>query len=139
MRRGAMEAEGSQASDIKSTAEQKVSEEKLRSAHQQLLDIIDFLPDATFVIDSDNKVIAWNKAIEAMTGVKATEILGRGNYEYALPFYGVRRPILIDLALKPASDSECSYYVLERDGKAIVAEIYLPEFKPGGVYLWSKA
>jgi PAS domain S-box-containing protein len=134
-----MEAERSQASGIKLTEEQKVPEEELRSVHQQLLDIIDFLPDATFVVDCDNKVIAWNKAIEAMTGVKAKEILGRGDYEYALPFYGIRKPILIDLALKPASDFDSSYYILEKDGKAIVAETYLPQFKPGGIYLWSKA
>lgn len=37
---------------------------KLRTAHQQLLDIIEFLPDATFVIDHNKKVIAWNRAIE---------------------------------------------------------------------------
>ena len=53
----------------------RFAEEKLRSAHQQLLDIIDFLPDATFVIDHDNKVIAWNQAIESMTGVTAKEML----------------------------------------------------------------
>ena len=55
------------------------------------------LPDATFAIDREGKVIAWNRAIEELTGVKAMEILGKGNYEYALPFYQDRRPMLIDL------------------------------------------
>ena len=119
--------------------EQRFAEEKLRSAHQQLLDIIDFLPDATFVIDHDKKVIAWNQAIEAMTGVTAEEMLGKGDFEYALPFYGKRRPILIDLVLKPADEIEWGYNALQRDGVAIVAEIYLPNLKPGGIYLWSKA
>ena len=36
-----------------------------------MADIIDFLPDATLVIDCDGRVIAWNRAIETMTGVKA--------------------------------------------------------------------
>ncbi|HET6581234.1 MAG TPA: PAS domain-containing protein, partial [Methanoregula sp.] len=57
--------------------------------------IIDFLPDATFVIDLDGRVIAWNNAMEALTGVPAEAMLGKGNYEYALPFYKERRPILI--------------------------------------------
>jgi len=35
-----------------------------------LSNIIEFLPDATVVIDKDKKVIAWNRAIEAMTGIK---------------------------------------------------------------------
>ena len=47
----------------------KQYEEKMR-ALQRLMDIIEFLPDATFVIDQDKKVIAWNKAIEEMTGIK---------------------------------------------------------------------
>ena len=39
-----------------------------------------------------------------MTDVKVEDMLGRGDYEYALPFYGYRRPILIDLAFKPDED-----------------------------------
>jgi PAS domain S-box-containing protein len=38
--------------------------------------IIDHLPDATFVIDTDGIVIAWNRAIEEMTGVAAHRMLG---------------------------------------------------------------
>lgn len=72
-------------------------EEELRHSKQQLEDIINFLPDATFAIDKEGKVVAWNKAIEKMTGVKAESMLGKGNYEYAIPFYGVRRPMLVDL------------------------------------------
>ncbi|NSW81817.1 MAG: PAS domain-containing protein [Syntrophothermus sp.] len=58
--------------------------------------VIDFLPDPTLVIDREGKVIFWNRAMEEMTGVPAQEILGKGNYEHAIPFYGERRPILID-------------------------------------------
>ena len=119
--------------------EQKIAEEKLHFAHQQLLDIIDFLPDATFVIDRDHKVIAWNQAIESMTGVKAREVMGKDDHEYALPFYKQRRPILIDLVQKPLDEGAEEYYTLQRDGEAVVAEIYIPSFKPGGIYLWGKA
>ncbi|MDD1750347.1 MAG: PAS domain S-box protein [Methanothrix sp.] len=130
---------------VKENADLKANISKLKKteiefkAHQQLLDIIDFLPDATFVIDHDKKVIAWNRAIEALTGVSAQEMLGKGDFEYALPFYGKRRPILIDLVLKPVHEIEEQYCALHRDGVAIVAEIYLPSFKPGGIYMWSKA
>jgi len=60
-------------------------------------EIIDFLPDATFVIDNSGVVVAWNRAIEKMTGVTAAEIVGKGDFAYAVPFYGKQRPILIDL------------------------------------------
>jgi len=46
--------------------ERKRTEEALQSAHQ--LDIVELLPDATLVIDKDGRVIAWNRAIEQMTG-----------------------------------------------------------------------
>jgi PAS domain S-box-containing protein len=75
--------------------QRKRMQEASISAERRLNDIIEFLPDATLVIDKDGKVIAWNRAIESMTGVRSEEMLGKGNYEYALPFYGDRRPILI--------------------------------------------
>ncbi|HMK15624.1 MAG TPA: PAS domain S-box protein, partial [Methanomicrobiales archaeon] len=45
------------------------AERAVERERQELLDIIEFLPDATFVIDRDRKVIAWNRAIETLTGV----------------------------------------------------------------------
>jgi PAS domain S-box-containing protein len=48
--------------------------------------IIDFLPDVTFAVDSKGKVIAWNRAIEEMTGAKPEDIFGKADYEYALPY-----------------------------------------------------
>lgn len=54
--------------------------------------IVEFLPDATFAIDSNKKVIAWNRSLEQMTGVKRADIIGSS--EYALPFYGRQRDII---------------------------------------------
>ena len=73
-------------------------EDELKESQRRLFDIIEFLPDATLVIDRYGKVQAWNRAMETMTGVKKEDMLGKGDYEYALPFYGTRRPILIDLS-----------------------------------------
>ena len=58
------------------------SDEVANLTRRQLMDIIDFLPDATFVIDKNRKVIAWNRAIEEMTGVKKQDIIGKGDYAY---------------------------------------------------------
>ena len=71
--------------------EQKRVESERQAAHQQLQDIIEFLPDATFVIDRDKRVIAWNRALEEMTGVSKADMLGKGDLAYAIPFYGERR------------------------------------------------
>ncbi|MCK9376561.1 MAG: PAS domain-containing protein [Syntrophobacterales bacterium] len=106
---------------------------------RRLADIIDFLPDATFVVDDEGKIIAWNKAIESLTGVKADEMIGRDNRQYALPFYGKRIPILIDLALSPQQVITHQYSFLEKDNDTLIAEVYTPHLREEGVYLWAKA
>ena len=100
----------------------KQAEEALRESKQQLSYIIDFLPDATFVIDRSGKVVAWNRAIEAMTGVKAADMLGKNDYEYSLPFYGIRRPLLIDLVSMSGKEIEKSYHSVRKEGDVILAE-----------------
>ena len=119
--------------------ERKQAQDSLRESQQQLADIINFLPDATIVIDHEGKVIAWNKAIEQMTRIPAADMLGKGDYEYALPFYGKRRPILIDLVLNPQEEAEAKYVSTERSGNFLYGEAYMPALKGGEVYLSGKA
>jgi PAS domain S-box-containing protein len=102
-------------------------------------DIIDSLPDATFVIDSDGIVIAWNKAMEALTGVPAKSMLGKGNYEPALPFYKERRPMLADLFFMPDDEIKKHYDTVERSGDTFAADIFIPDFPPSGAWFWAKA
>ncbi len=115
------------------------AEDELKESRQQLSDIINFLPDATFVIDKEGRVIAWNRALEAMTGIKAADMLDKGNYEYALPFYGERRPMLIDLALKPREEIEVRYVTTQRGNEVLEGEAYMPALGGGEVYLYGNA
>ncbi len=120
-------------------SERKRITEMLKETEQRLTDIISFLPDATFVIDSEGKVIAWNHAIEELTGVPAGDMIGKGNYEYALPFYGVRRPILIDLIDTPDADLETNYSSVRRHGKILTAETGMAHVGGTNRILWGKA
>jgi len=120
-------------------AERKQAEGALRESERRLADIINFLPDATLVIDCSGKVIAWNHAIEEMTGVKAKDMLGKGNYEYALPFYGKRRPIIIDLVLKPDKKIEKMYSILKKEKDLLITEADVPYVKGKSAHLWGKA
>ena len=106
----------------------------------RLANIINFLPDATFVINKEGRVIAWNRAIEKLTGTRAEQILGKGDYEYALPFYGERRPILIDMTVKsdPAFDEKYENIKRQDDG-SLVGESYMPKLKEGEAYLLGSA
>jgi PAS domain S-box-containing protein len=107
---------------LRDVTDQKRAEAELRESVQQMKQLLSFLPDATFVIDRGGRVTAWNRAMEGLTGVRAEDILGRGDHEPALPFYGVRRPILIDLILKPDHAFEAQYSNVKRTGGSISAD-----------------
>ncbi len=118
----------------------KTAESALRESERRLANIIAFLPDATFVIDKGGRVIAWNRAIEKMTNVKAEEILGKGDYEYAFPFYGEPRPMLIDLANRPDSDIEARYNnIKKQEDGSLIGEAHTPMLKGGMAYLLGSA
>ena len=118
--------------------DRKRAELALQESEQKLANIIDFLPDATLVIDKEGKVIAWNRAMEEMTGIKAEDMVGQGNYQYALPFYGKRRPILIDLVLQPREEL-AKYTGLQKDGLSIAGVAHFPSFRGKEAYLFGKA
>ena len=113
--------------------------EELKESNERLAQILDFLPDPTFAIDLEGKVIAWNRANEKMTGAKAEEVLGRGDYIYALPFYGYRRPALIDAALDRDSELLEKYSAVQRDGDILLAEAVAPLRGGENRVLWCKA
>ncbi len=127
--------------DLTGLLEQKVSERTIefKESERKLHHIIDFLPDATLVIDRDGKVIAWNKAMEKITGISSDNMVGKGNYEYAIPFFGKRRPILIDLVLHPNQDFERLYTGVHREGNCIYAESRVDNFNHKTVHFLAAA
>ncbi len=119
--------------------ERKLAEEALRQSERRLSTIIDHLPEATFAIDTGSRVISWNKAIEELTGVPAAEMIGNGDYAYALPFYGERHPMLIDLVLRPDQETPRHYRVIRQEAGLLIAESAEPLPELGGRILWGKA
>ncbi len=117
----------------------KLAEEALRQSERRLSTIIDHLPEATFAVDTDSRVISWNKAIEELTGVPAAEMLGKGDRAYALPFYGERRPMLIDLVLMPDPEALRRYRMTRQEVGLLIAESAEPLPELSGRILWGKA
>lgn len=125
---------------IRDITETKRAEARLKKAHDQLLEIIESLPDATLVIDREKKVIGWNRSMEEMTGVPKEDIIGKGNYAYGVPFYGAPRPILIDIIDKSEPEIESKYINIERKGRTIFAEAFVPTlFNGKGAHVWATA
>jgi PAS domain S-box-containing protein len=120
--------------------ERKHAEESQEESNSLFGDIINFLPDAIFAIDLEGKVIAWNNAIEDMTGINKEEILGTGNYSYSIPFYGERRPVLINLVLEGNNEIEKEYPHVVRQENKIISELFIPRLYEGkGAHLWFMA
>ncbi len=116
------------------------AKEAVQDSQKRLADIIGFLPDAVLAIDNDGRVIAWNDAIERMTGVAAKDMIGKGDHEYSIPFYGERRPVLIDLVLMEDGEVEKKYDYIQRDERRITSETFIPTLYGGkGAYLWGTA
>ena len=124
---------------LRSIERRRITNELERS-RQQMNDIINFLPDATFVRDIHGRVIAWNHAMEQMTGVFRDAMLGKGNFEYALPLYQKRCPLLADLVLQEDPEIDPRYRFFQRDGDKINAEIHIPHLNGNrGARLWITA
>ncbi len=129
-----------QAAELEEQNEEvKAQTEALQESEQRLHDIIDFLPDAVLVIDDEKRVATWNRALEELTGVEAKDIIGKGNHEYAIPFYGKRRPILIDFAFENAPDITEKYNNIQKFGNILIAESEVPNLKGERRYLVGSA
>ena len=125
------------ANNIKKAVKRRQIREGYKNSAQRLSDLVNFLPDATFAIDGEGKVIAWNKAMEEMTGVKNTTIVGEGDHIYALPFYGKKQDMLIDLVLREKKEIQEKYPSVSFQGNKIISENEFPILYSGkGAYLW---
>ncbi|MDD1716299.1 MAG: response regulator, partial [Methanolinea sp.] len=125
---------------IRQAINRRQAEESLRLADRRMVDIINHLPDATYAIDREGKVVSWNKAMEELTGILAEDMIGKGDYEYAIPFYGTRRPTLIDMINKPVEEVQrYSYTNIRKEGTTLTAETRVATKGGKPVVLWGRA
>ncbi len=118
----------------------KSVEDELKEAHRRLEDIIEFLPDPTFVINITGKVTAWNRAMEELTSIPKDAILGKGDYAYGIWLYGKPRPVLIDLVLKGDPDEiKRQYPKSHTEGRTIRAEAETPRLDRPPIQFWLTA
>ena len=125
---------------IRQAVEHRKAETSVRDLERREADIINFLPDATFAVDVNGVVIAWNRAIEEMTNVSAAAMLGKGNYEYSIPFYGQRQLILIDLINESDEVIATHKYVhIHHDKNFLIADTTLLRDEGKSITLMCKA
>ncbi len=115
-------------------------ETALKSSRQKLSETIEFMPDPTFIIDRNHRVIAWNRSLETLTGVKRDEVLGKKDFKKAFSFFGDDRPILVEILDLPPHELAKEYPQVRRFGDSIYVESFVSAMNGGkGAYLWGKA
>jgi len=108
------------------------------NVEKRLKDVSNFIPDPTYLMNKKGEVTLWNKATEKMTGWKAERILGRGNYENSIPFYGKRRVTVPILILNPDPVWESDYLKYRKTGDDVFSLAYCPALPGGGAFLTCK-
>jgi len=91
-------------------------QEALQESYSQIKTILQFLPDPTFVIDSEGRIIIWNRAIEKLTGKFSDEMIGKNDYAYSEAIHNTIQPILVDIALTSKKYDGSLYPDIERSG-----------------------
>lgn len=104
-----------------------------------LVDTIQSLENPVFAIDRSGTVIAWNRAIEQLTGVEGARMVGKGRQEYAVPFYGRQMPMLIDhIFLPPGSPAAANLPAIKKVGDTYIGEMEHVKIRGKPMLLWGK-
>ena len=119
--------------------ERKLIRKALQESEQKLINIIDFLPDATFVLDDENNVVAWNRAIEEMTGISKEEMIGTKDHNHLIPLY-IDRGLTLEKIIDIHEKNTSSWFEnVQRDGQTIEAITFSPGLYGGeGANIWVK-
>ena len=105
----------------------------------ELAEAVRSVPYLIFAIDRGGMVIAWNEAIELLTGIKARVMVGKGDHAYALPFYGIARSMLIDYIVMPP-DAQISDEIpaITRDGDTFIEDLENVTIREKPMVIWEK-
>ncbi len=121
--------------DLEKQVEQRTIE--LRNSHKQLLDIIEFLPDPTYVVDIYKKIIAWNRALEELSGIKKKEVIGKPFQPFIKTIYPTDKPVLIELLGLDSVSVKLEDEEIRMNNGILSVEWFLPKVNDGeGQYVW---
>lgn len=107
-----------------------------RIENEQIMrSIIQGSPIPTFVIRMDHRILYWNKALEALSGISAKQILG--TKEHWRAFYSAERPCIADLIVDQTLEAGPNWYSGKLSKSPLLKEAYeatefFPELNIGG-------
>jgi PAS domain S-box-containing protein len=125
---------------IRRAVEGKVVGKGIGTSQKILADAVHFFSEPSFAIDRDGKVIAWNKGMTGLSGVAEVDILGKKDHAYAVPFFGRKVPLLVDMVLEDETVIRKNRYsVISKEEGTVTAWTRAPGTDGGERVLWMKA
>lgn len=104
-----------------------------------LVQVFDRIALATFVLDKHHVIVHWNSAMEALSGLHRSDMIG--TKDQWRPFYSSSRPCLADLILEGGHDADVEHYYTNKYMKsqlipeAYEAEDFFPDCGENGEWL----
>ena len=100
-----------------------------RRDEQKLISIIHGSPIPTFVLSKDHKIIYWNRALQALSNIRPSQIIGTNQQWRA--FYTAQRPCLADLILDGKTGQIAELYSGKWSKSKLLEDAYeVTEFFP---------
>ncbi len=110
----------------------KVIEKELKASKKIFDDLLQGSPTATFIVNTDHKVIYWNQALEQLTGLSAVQMVGTSNHWK--PFYKKEKKMVTDMMIEGVKPNEIlkHYSTMEveqsSDKKGIIGSMLFKNF-----------
>ncbi|MDD1711961.1 MAG: PAS domain S-box protein, partial [Methanoregulaceae archaeon] len=106
---------------------------------REIAESIEHIPCPIFAIDRQGIVIAWNRAIASLSGIGPQEMIGKGDYEYSYPFFGERKPMLIDyIIMAPDAQVKGEPPAITREGDTVIGTLQNVTIRGRPMLLWGK-
>jgi PAS domain S-box-containing protein len=93
---------------IRDVTDLKNVENELNKSEERLKSIMEGSPIPQFVIGKDHKILYWNSALEQLSGLKSSDMIGTDNQWMA--FYSEKKPCLADILLDESKEKINSAY-----------------------------
>ncbi len=120
--------------------ERRRTEEALQLSRGKLQETIEFMPDATFIVNRERRVVAWNRAMESLSGIGREEVTGTRDYGRAFARFDGVFPVLVDLLKLSTEELARTYPGVRRFGETLYFETPVSSLRGGrGGHLWGKA
>jgi PAS domain S-box-containing protein len=112
---------------------------RMKDYMSELSESVEHVQYPVFAIDTAGKVIAWNRAVAELTGVKAADMIGRDGYAHAGVLVGEERPMLVDYIAKTPHDLKLKKALgITHDGDIFHSDPETVRLRGKTVHLWSR-